>query len=412
MPLPAGASLWPAPEESSKASYLKDFLKLTLYQAVYHVLRCIPAGRGDRHLLVVKTDEIGDYVLARHFLSLFRKAGPYKDYKITFVGNIAFRQLFELYDRDTADETIWLDKRKFRSDLAYRWRFLLTIRRLPVSDAVSLVYSRLWRKDDVIIALSGAKEKIGMRHNTRMVAGLERRLTPDPIYTRLEDTGEETLFDALRNARFVEKVLGLPPQPVSTAIDVRMAIDEPSLPANYFVVFPGSGLPEKKWPADAFAAVARHIAGRYGLQPVVCGSSADRADCDAFIREYGAPVADLAGKTSLPQLLSILKNAACLISVDTGSVHLAAAVGCPVFGLFNGLHYGRFAPYPAAIAPQFYPIYPISFERLREKDPAPDYESIPFRILREITPGQVIATVDAHLPVIITFKQSTREGIS
>jgi ADP-heptose:LPS heptosyltransferase len=390
---------------------LKDILKLTLYQAVYYVLRFIPAGKGHRHLLVVKTDEIGDYVLARNLLPLFRNSEPYRGYKITFVGNIAFRQLFGLYDRETADETIWLDKKKFRSNLIYRWRFLLKIRRLPVSDVVSLVYSRIWRKDDVIIALSGASNKTGMLHNT-LVTDLERRLTPHSVYTRLEDSGEETLFDALRNARFVQKILRLPPQSVSTAIDVRMTIDGFSLPRNYFIVFPGSGLPEKKWPPEAFAAVARHIAGVYGLFPVLCGSPADLPDCEAFVHEYDAPVVNLAGKTTLPQLLAIFKNAGCLISVDTGSVHLAAAVGCPVFGLFSGLHYGRFAPYPREIASQFYPIYPESFERLREKDGPPDYEAIPFSLLREITPGQVIAIVDLHLPAIINFKQNSREGIT
>ena len=58
-----------------------------------------------------------------------------------------------------------------------------------------------------------------------------------------------------------------------------------------------------------------------------------------------------------------MRNAKLLLSVDTGSVHLAAAVGCPVAGIFNGSQYKRFAPYPKDIAPAFYAVYPDAVER-------------------------------------------------
>jgi ADP-heptose:LPS heptosyltransferase len=384
----------------SKASHLKDFFKLTLYQLIYFMLRCFPVRRENNHLLLVKTDEIGDYMLMRNLLPLFREAGPYKDFKITFVGNIAFRQLFNQYDRQVADRVIWLNKKKFSANPWYRFRLLLQIRRVPASDAVSLVYSRIWRKDDVIIALCAATARTAMKNNTRLITSYERRLTPRHIYTRLEDCGGENLFDAIRNARFVERLLQRPVQPVSISIDVRADIGSLGLPPAYFVVFPGSGVPQKKWPAASFSAVARHLADRCGLFPVVCGSGADRADCNEFIREYGAPVLDLTARTTLPQLLAVLKGATCLISVDTGSVHLAAAVGCPVFALYSGLHYGRFAPYPETLASRFYPFYPESFERMLKGDRPIDFEMIPIDLLKEISVDRVVAGIDAHLPDI------------
>lgn len=375
---------------------MKDFLKLTFYQLIYHLLRFVPKRREPKHLLLVKTDEIGDYILARNHMSLFRETGPYKDYKITFVGNSLFKSLFELYDRQVADEVIWLDKKKFRADLKYRYNILRQIRKVPASDAISLVYSRFWRKDDVIIALSAATARTAMKSDSRLIPPYERWLTPRNVYTRLEESGEETLFDAVRNARYIEKVLDLAPRPVTTSIDVRADIASFALPDAYFVVFPGSGIPEKKWPAARFAEVTRHLTSRYALMPVVCGSAGDSADCSEFIREYALPVVDLTARTSLPQLLGVLRDAACLLSVDTGSVHLAAAVGCPVFALYSGLHYGRFAPYPADIASRFYPIYPDSFEKLRkEKGDALDYELIPLDLLKEIPAAKVIAAIEA-----------------
>jgi ADP-heptose:LPS heptosyltransferase len=43
-------------------------------------------------------------------------------------------------------------------------------------------------------------------------------------------------------------------------------------------------------------------------------------------------------------------------------VHLAAAVNCTVFGIFNGSQYKRFAPYPKELAANFHAIYPDNVE--------------------------------------------------
>jgi len=395
---------------------VKDFLKLSLYQLIYYAVRCVPASPGTNHLLLVKTDEIGDYILIRNLLPLFRQSGPYENYKITFVGNSAFRQIFSLYDQQVADEVIWLDKKRFSADLLYRFRLLLLIRKIGASDAISLVYSRIFRKDDVIMAVSAAPARTAMNHNNRLITAYERRLTPKHIYTRLEDAGEDTLFDANRNARFIERLLQLPPRPVTTEIaaraDIRADIGSFSLPQAYFVIFPGSGIPEKKWPPASFSTVAQHLARQYRLVPVVCGSAADAADCREFIRACDAPVIDLTTKTSLPQLLEVLRGAACLVSVDTGSVHLAAAVGCPVFALYSGLHYGRFAPYPESIAAHFYPVYPDQVDSIiRDKRPV-DFQLIPIDLLKEITPAKLIAKIDEFLPGInLNLKKIPNEGI-
>lgn len=387
---------------------MKDSLKVILYQLIYYLVRLVPTRREPRHLLLVKTDEIGDYILVRNHLSLFKETtSPYKDYKITFVGNILFKPLFDLYDSRVADDVIWLDKKKFRADLRYRYNILRQIRKVPASDAISLVYSRFWRKDDVIIAVSPATTRTAMESDSRLIPSYERRLTPGNIYTRLEDSGPETLFDAIRNARYIERLVGSSARTVKTSIDVRSDVRSFSLPTPYFVVFPGSGVPEKKWPAARFAEVTRHLARRYDLMPVVCGSGGDRADCAEFIREYAAPVLDLTGRTSLPQLLGVLHGAVCLISVDTGSVHLAAAVGCPVYALYSGLHYGRFAPYPAGISGNFHAVYPDSFEEMvKDSGGAVDYELIPIDLLKNIPAAKLIATIDASS--LINSKQ--REG--
>jgi ADP-heptose:LPS heptosyltransferase len=73
---------------------------------------------------------------------------------------------------------------------------------------------------------------------------------------------------------------------------------------------------------------------------------------------YSHKCYNMAGKTSLPEYVNIVAGSALTISVDTGPMHIAAASGCPVIGLFSGKFYKRYSPYPAEINPRFYPVYP------------------------------------------------------
>jgi ADP-heptose:LPS heptosyltransferase len=62
-------------------------------------------------------------------------------------------------------------------------------------------------------------------------------------------------------------------------------------------------------------------------------------------------IIDLIGVTSMPELLDILKHAACVISNDTGPAHLAIALGAPTVVVVGGGHFGSFVPYPEAARP-------------------------------------------------------------
>ena len=171
---------------------------------------------------------------------------------------------------------------------------------------------------------------------------VEQMLTPRSIYDRLEDAGEQSLFDAFRNARFVEGLLHLNTDPVSTRWPGVVPRFSLSLPASYFVLVPGAGNRHKRWSTEHFAQAARHFSLNYGLTPVICGSPGDRPDTEPLYSAMDGTAIDLTGRTTLIDLLAVLQGARFLISVDTGAVHLATAVGCPVFGLFSGFHYGRF----------------------------------------------------------------------
>jgi heptosyltransferase-2 len=89
--------------------------------------------------------------------------------------------------------------------------------------------------------------------------------------------------------------------------------------------------PAKRWPAERFAAVAREVSRR--LAPcvwLVFGGANDGELCEEIAGAAGANALNLAGRTSLRQLMALLKLCRVLLTNDTGPMHLAAALGTPV----------------------------------------------------------------------------------
>ena len=116
----------------------------------------------------------------------------------------------------------------------------------------------------------------------------------------------------------------------------------PDLPRPYALLVPGASpaRPEKRWPADRYAALAGILAAS-GTTPVIIGGAADRP----LAAQIGHAV-DLAGQTDLPTLAALAHQAAFAVGNDTGPMHLAAAVGCRSVVLFGG------ASDPALTAPR------------------------------------------------------------
>ena len=313
-------------------------------------------------LLIVKTDEIGDFMLWHNFLQELVSADQFKGHEIHFCGNSSWKSLFETFDNNLVQQCFWLQKVRFKKNMRYRLDFLANIYRQQYTCVINPTFSRDKRNDDAIVKSSKSPKNIGMVANLESVRSYERGYDKG-LYTRLFDHPEKPVFEFIRNRLFTEFVTGKKSLVQDTKIDTDKL---PPLPAElrgkYFVVFPGSRSKARIWPATNFVTVSKHLFEQYGWTAVVCGGPDDAEYADAFNAAYTNPSIDLTGKTSLPQLMTVLKNAQCLLSVDTGSVHLAAATGCTVFGIYNGSQYGRFAPYPASMAPNFYPVYPDNVE--------------------------------------------------
>jgi len=113
------------------------------------------------------------------------------------------------------------------------------------------------------------------------------------------------------------------------AIDLGMATDE-----DWLGIAPGAAFgPAKQWPAEYYAAVAKQHVARGG-RVVFVGTAKEAPVTSQLAMELPGSL-DMAGKTSLTQLMAILARCRRVVANDSGAMHLAAALGTPGVAIFG-----------------------------------------------------------------------------
>jgi len=152
-----------------------------------------------------------------------------------------------------------------------------------------------------------------------------------------------------RNAEFIRGLglkdykAGLPELALSAELPPRFDA------SDYIVVVPGSSLALKQWPVERFAELSECIHRMLGSKVIVCGSQSESYLGKRLLALVAGDEAewieDWTGKTSLVELVAVIKGSKMLIANDSSAVHIAAAVGTPSFCILGGGHFGRFVPY-------------------------------------------------------------------
>jgi len=108
------------------------------------------------------------------------------------------------------------------------------------------------------------------------------------------------------------------------------------LPPRYAVLVPGCSPthPYKRWPARHYAKIATDLRAA-GITSVLIGTDAEK-EVLKDIQRCAPSVLNLCGQTSLFNIAEICRQAQIAIGNDTGPMHIAGIVGCPVISLFSG----------------------------------------------------------------------------
>ena len=158
----------------------------------------------------------------------------------------------------------------------------------------------------------------------------------------------------------------------------------------YVVLFPGASIPERRWGAENFKAVADAL-GEKGFPAVVVGGREDVAEGTKIVTGVGD--LNLAGRTSLADTAAVIAQGAALVSGDSGVLHLAVGLGRPTVSLFGPGIAEKWAPRGERhiVLNRHFPCSPCT--RFGYTPPCP----INARCLSEISPNEVVHAVDTLL---------------
>lgn len=135
---------------------------------------------------------------------------------------------------------------------------------------------------------------------------------------------------------------------LDVAADVGRSVLEGLIPAweDYVVVHPGASVAARAWSPHRWVETVGALTDR-GRRVVVTGSAGERALCDVVAAPGGV---NLAGRTDLHELASVIAGATAVVVANTGPAHVAAAVGAPVVSLYAPtVPAARWAPYGTAV---------------------------------------------------------------
>ena len=249
------------------------------------------------------------------------------------------------------DEVWELDRDRFAKSPRYRWGMLRMIAEEGFSLALNPAGWQDYYVADSIIGACGAPERVGWSRRLDPLARGDRamRWWRARNYTRLLPRSVEPghilrlnaqMLHALGHRDFVPRT----PRLILDQMARTIAASSP-----YYVICPGAGSPMRRWPVERFAELAKNIFAATGMHGVVCGSLEEKP-LAAKIRELtDAPLADLTGVLSLEEFARCAADAKLVIANDSGSIHVAAAVGARTLCALAGGHFGWALPYDSSV---------------------------------------------------------------
>ncbi len=301
-------------------------------------------------VLIVKLSAIGDVVHTLPALNALRRHRP--EAHITWLVEEAAADL--VIGHRAIDRVLISGRKRWAKGLrTSQWRHHLGkasafLRQLRDTRYDMVLDFQAALKGAALIALTRADRKIGfgpgMAHQEHSYLALNEKI---PMVSMEEH--------ALKRSLMLMEAIGVPcPRieyglPIETATRQKvaglLAAQSPHQGGPPIAINPVALWDTKLWSVDRFAQLADRLIDEYSADIFFTGGSADREDISRIIGRMQHVAANLAGQTSLIELAALYQQMACLITTDTGPMHIAAAVENPVVALFGPTAEWRTGPY-------------------------------------------------------------------
>lgn len=321
-----------------------------------------PYPRGKR-LLIIRLDDIGDYLLFRNHLSMYKDSARWGTHAITLLGNLAWKEIFTACDHRAVDDTIWVDKGAYLSSAAYRFQIWAMLRERGFETVIAPSRTRPLLLDD--LCRLAAAPVHGIASANSYVHADWNRLS-DALYQELFVPGDARAHEFHFNRRFAAWSCGIRfggIRPLLELPDASGAAAGPDI-----ICFVGANTRSRRWPAKRWVEFIKAYRSRHDGRVILAGGS--RAEQQIAARIQAQTGADnIVGTVSLLELAHRLSSARAVLSNDTMAVHLSVSLGRPTLIIANGVNYQRFTDYDTAGIEGVATLYPRVFDRKRRRRP-------------------------------------------
>ena len=331
-------------------TFLKPFLIIIrsllfiLFDSIALWVAIVPKHNQQKLVLLVRQDAIGDFILWLDTAKEYRKYYPPENCKIILIGNALWSDLAK--ELPFWDEVLPVNVKAFKTLSRYRWNILRKVRNYGAEIAIQPTYSREFYHGDSLIRASNASKKVSSAGNMSNRDQLKSILA-DRWHTELIPSSPEQLSELERNAEFFSgfiKKLYLPSYP-ELELSGDCNIQELKR-KSFYILSLGANKKYREWPYKYYAKIAQKIHKKTGWLGLICGAE-NEFDLGEHIKKLcDAPLQNYTGQTTLSELTCLLAKSQILISNETGTAHIANAVGTPTVCILGGGHFGRFVPYP------------------------------------------------------------------
>ena len=302
-------------------------------------------------ILVVMKNWLGDLLFKMPALELIKN--KYPEASIVCIAPERCREILEAHP--AVSGFLSFDEKSTHRSWFSRIQFLLELRKSGPWDQGYLFHRSRTRA--LFLMLAGAKERIGYGKGRKvfLTRAVSEPACPmhqmDYFFELMKGAGFDLPME--RKYRFFYKA-----EDEHQALEMLKSYGV-SAGTKYICFHLGANWEPKRWPPEHFAVLADKIEARWHMPVVVTGTKQDEALFDIFIKKVQqARVISLVGKTKLRVSAVIYKHSACLVTGDSGPMHMASGVGAPVIALFGPTDPKLTGPYGTgdAIVLQYIPV--------------------------------------------------------
>ncbi|WP_447979712.1 putative lipopolysaccharide heptosyltransferase III [Candidatus Nitrospira bockiana] len=294
------------------------------------------------NILVIKLRYIGDVLLATPVLRALREHVPHV--RITMAVNRGTEDILRW--NEDINEVMVIDRHGPAAEL----RLLLEVRRRRFDCVIDLTDGD---RSALATRVSGAPIRIGFNAEQRWRGALYTTVVSAPPGCHRLERDMEALRPLGIEPKARPLVLNTGEEEEQAAqrllAGLGLATADGRIATPLVMVHPGARYWFKAWPAERFAAVGDQLVKAYGCRVLIGGASQEQEVAAAIVRHASSAPISLAGRVSLLEFAAILKRCALFIGNDNGAMHMAAALGVPVVGLFGPSNPAEWGPRGARV---------------------------------------------------------------